>query len=369
MTIRPCPACGNYLAMPVTKVSLVTPDGHPLQGGYHVVSCVTCGTGFADCEPPTDWYDSFYGESAKYASEEPTAWQGQRAVLTVDRIIERCHLEQGARVVDIGSGNGLIVDELRDRGFDAVGIDPSGANGALVGSLAKMPEDVGTYDAVLLIGVLEHVWDVAGAMSTVNSLLNQDGSVYVEVPDAAAYVTSYLGPFEDFNTEHVNHFAAESLRVLGDKMMFDTFTESMAIPFAPGLTAQCLVNVWERRSRPDLWRTLRDYADQSNVDMVCINVTLDRELGDATSFNLWGAGECAYRFLSLPTLKDRTCELIVDSDQARRAGRLLGMEIMSPVALLANSAPIVLASTTRSAGIVAAAKELGVSERIVTVAA
>ena len=37
-------------------------------------------------------------------------------------------------------------------------------------------------------------------------LLKTNGVLYIEVPDATAYVEFLYSPFQDFNTEHINHF-------------------------------------------------------------------------------------------------------------------------------------------------------------------
>ena len=371
MTKRSCPACGGWTTTLITHVDLVTPDGHPLQGGYPVASCDQCGTGFADVVPPVDWYDDFYQDGAKYATEEPSEWMCQRSAQTTQRVIDRLELTGNERILDVGSGNGMLVRELRTYGYDAIGLDPSGANGALIGSLSKMPEDCGKYDAIILAGVLEHVWDVDLAMKTIASLLAQDGQVYVEVPDAAAYPTSYLGPFEDYNTEHVNHFASHSLRILGQRFgFFSCLSRSEQIPFAEGIDAQYLTHGWRSsvKFNKDLRSSLVAYTNRSVDDLTTINGGLERALGDSPSFNLWGAGECAYRFLALPALRKRKCEHIVDSDEQRRGVILHDCYVYSPDALLDNDSPIVVASLTRSGGILSAAEELGVATRIVEAA-
>jgi len=70
--LRACPACGHGPAEHVHTLALRTPDGHPLQGGYDVVSCARCGTGYADAAVDQAVYDRYYAERAKYAADAAT---------------------------------------------------------------------------------------------------------------------------------------------------------------------------------------------------------------------------------------------------------------------------------------------------------
>ena len=52
------------------------------------------------------------------------------------------------------------------------------------------------------------------------------GVVYLDLPDASRYVDPYIAPFEDFSTEHVNHFSPSTLEVLASRCGFTPmFTE------------------------------------------------------------------------------------------------------------------------------------------------
>jgi SAM-dependent methyltransferase len=71
----------------------------------------------------------------------------------------------GGRILDAGCGSGAWLAALRRGGWDAVGVElaPSqveraralGLN-AIVGDLLNLPSDLGTFDGVILCGVLHH---------------------------------------------------------------------------------------------------------------------------------------------------------------------------------------------------------------------
>lgn len=101
-------------------------------------------------------------------------------------------------ILDIGCANGGLLEALSDRGFtNLTGIDPSptcirhikqrGFNG-YVSEISKLNNDtIGSYNFIILSHVLEHIFDVNGAISIVNSLINYEGLIYIEVPNASSY--------------------------------------------------------------------------------------------------------------------------------------------------------------------------------------
>ena len=78
---------------------------------------------------------------------------------------------------------------------------------AMVGSLSKIPENIGKFDLIILSHVLEHVQDLNQAIFEVSNLVSENGSVFVELPDATRYADHVVAPFQEFNTEHINHFS------------------------------------------------------------------------------------------------------------------------------------------------------------------
>lgn len=72
------------------------------------------------------------------------------------------YLESGDKVLDIGTGNGVIADTLLQNGYQVTPLDV--ANSSLVDSVApeiydgrRIPYPDGAYDVALLITVLHHI--------------------------------------------------------------------------------------------------------------------------------------------------------------------------------------------------------------------
>ena len=64
------------------------------------------------------------------------------------RLLDEVLLRPGARVVDLGAGDGESVRLLRSRGFDAVGVDKHAAPDVEAGDLLRTRFEDGAFDAV-----------------------------------------------------------------------------------------------------------------------------------------------------------------------------------------------------------------------------
>ncbi|MFZ4682195.1 MAG: class I SAM-dependent methyltransferase, partial [Terrimicrobiaceae bacterium] len=226
-TLRRCPVCDGAKAAVLDTQRFVLPENHPLGTGYDVVCCSGCGFAYADTAASQADYDRFYASHSKYQDARTstgsglTAWDAERLRETAGQI---AHFEgnRAARIVDIGCANGGLLNELRARDFSNLcGLDPSEACArqtrllpgveAWAGGLSTIPPEAGRFDGIILSHVLEHVRDLQSALAQVRRVLQPGGWVYTETPDAMRYGEFVPSPFQDFNTEHINHFSTTSM--------------------------------------------------------------------------------------------------------------------------------------------------------------
>jgi 2-polyprenyl-3-methyl-5-hydroxy-6-metoxy-1,4-benzoquinol methylase len=394
---RACPACGGHAAQHVHRVKLRTPDGHPLQGGYDVVSCTRCGAGYADVAVGQEVYDRYYAERAKYAADAATLantgdaaradppWVTARFDATAARIARL--VPPGGRVLDVGCATGSLLAALRRRGVrDVRGLDPSPGSAAVaaclhgvpvdVGALHRPPAGLGTFDCVCLTGVLEHVWDVDGAMVAITSLLAPGGVVYVEVPDASRYLDPFIAPFEDFHTEHVNHFSVATLATLGRRFGFGTaWTGAADNELVPGATAAVAAVCWRQpaagvapRLRRDeaLVASLRAFTARSADAWRRMDDRLRRDLGPSPTYVLWGMGELSMKLLADTVLAERPPAALVDGNPARHGLCFDGVPVGAPGDVRGGTDPIVLGSLLRAASIRATIEGRGLTNPVIT---
>lgn len=88
-------------------------------------------------------------------------------------------LPAGARILDLGCGDGGLVDRLSGLGFDTVGVDPAApARPRLVQERIEQSAGLGAFDAVTAVMSLHHgeLDAVVGALAT---LLRPGGSLFI----------------------------------------------------------------------------------------------------------------------------------------------------------------------------------------------
>ena len=135
----------------------------------------------------------------------------------------------GARVLDIGAGMGDFVAYLCERGFDAEGIEPArepsaaaresglAVHTADLASWSADPGKLGSYAAVTMINVLEHVPDPVTVVEQARSLLAADGVLMVRVPNDFTEIQEAARAALDkdawwvFSPDHINYFSVTSL--------------------------------------------------------------------------------------------------------------------------------------------------------------
>lgn len=387
---RPCPVCANAQGSVLHEQRFVLPEGHPLGDSYEVVTCSSCGAAFADTAVPQEEYDAYYARFSKYDDAELSTGGGgspsDAARLAATAAVIADGRERSARILDIGSAGGGLLHALRDLGFsELVGVDPSAACVAYgrdtfglemhQGTLASLPA-IGDFDLIILSHVLEHVEDVGEAVATLRSLLREGGELYIEVPDAMRYREFLVAPFQDFNTEHINHFSARSLENLAAasglvmRSGAQTTIESTAdVPYPAvwqiwGSPADEAPEIaFDTELRPELERYVGASKQMMDAFAERIVSAVDRPVA------VWGAGQLTNKLLAETALGDAQIVAFVDGNAVFHGTRLKGVPIAGPEAIGSPDIPIVIASTIHQAAITRRIREdLNLGNPLITLA-
>ncbi len=391
---RACPQCAGTAVDTIHEGRFVLPEGHPLHPVVNVVACEECGFCFNDTPSTREDYDRYYREISKYADPRLSSGAGASPEDT-SRLADTAAAIQafagstGVSILDIGCGAGGLLDSLAGMGFTSLtGMDPAPACAAevarrghrgIVGTLDDHPlaGDM-PFDGVVLSHVLEHVRDVAAALSNVRQLLAPAGWLYVEVPDGARYGECLIAPYQDFNLEHINHFSATTLRnalATHGWHVAEEGAKTLALANGRGYPA---VYAFARPADPAAVApdsTARDalvtYVKRSADSMRRIEAMLE-SLVLAGPIAVWGVGQFTMRLLGETALGQATLLAFVDSNPIHQGRTLAGRPILAPADLgrfIANDTPIVIGSLVNLESIEASIRDLGLANPLMRLSA
>ena len=119
-------------------------------------------------------------------------WWQARAALTLE-LLRDLGIRPPARVLDAGCGWGVTLEALERQGYQAVGLDVSrralerldrpGRTLIEADLTQSPPDDVGPFDAVLALDVLEHLDDDRAAVAHLGRLVRpKGGALVISVP-------------------------------------------------------------------------------------------------------------------------------------------------------------------------------------------
>ena len=228
---RRCALCGanaQMLVYPATASGTVTPDEFSCTSGaltHHddIVQCVACGMVSSiptlDPEGIRDTYAEVVDEA--YLGEE----QGRRELF--DWVLGSMggYAVRGRRLLEVGSNIGLFLDVAGGRGWEAVGYEPSrwaveqgrrrfGAD-LREGTLEQLDEPAESFDAVVMLDVLEHLVDPLDSLRRLRGLVAEDGLLTVSTVNLSSiHARLRKGRWPWFIRPHLHYFSPETLHAM-----------------------------------------------------------------------------------------------------------------------------------------------------------
>ncbi len=391
---RACGACGASGNTVCHHQRFVVPDGYPLPNEYDVAVCRRCGFVYADPAATQSDYDRFYCEWSKYDDSATATGSGlspfdAARLATTASDIARALPSRAASILDAGCATGGLLTALRDQGFTAVaGLDPSPRCAAAcrdrgfeayVGSISSAPAHMPKFDCVVFSHVLEHVYDIPAFFTAARRLLAPGGYVYLETPDATRYDDYLYAPFQEFNTEHINHFSARALENTARRFGFQaTIVQQKVIQTAGDTLYPAVFGLFHDNGGTVDERVVCDqelpskiaaYIRHSAERMERINHHLAGQLATTRRVILWGAGQFAMKLLALPCLAQAEVCALVDNNPILRGKTIAGAPIIGPRELGAQEIagtrqPIIIATLLHADEIRAQIRRLGLSNPV-----
>jgi SAM-dependent methyltransferase len=260
--VRDYPVAKTLLNLtPVQCCICETDDAEPLGVGedfeyrtspdtFLAMRCRSCGLVYLSPRPALSDLDHIYPEN--YHAFQFTA-EHYSFVYQVRRRLEACralswcrYLDNDARIIDVGCGDGFHLGLLREFGrptWQLEGVDNSSRavamatrSGLLVrqGSVESLDLPEASYDMALLVQTIEHVGDPPGVLAAVRRLLKPGGKVVIVTDntdslDFKLFKGRYWGGYHF--PRHWNLFNSRTLGALARKV--DLEVESLTTAVSP----------------------------------------------------------------------------------------------------------------------------------------
>ena len=368
MKNRVCPICdGARVRHLYTQRFFPMSDGSLLDG-FDVVVCDACGLAYSDDIPPQSVFDAYYRDMSKYEFEGSGGQESAhdfKRFHSIAELISRHVPNRNTAILDIGCATGGLLSVLKGMGYTNLrGLDPSPRCAAAakrlygievmdctISDLLGRPE---RFDLLILVGVLEHIRDLHGAMASMTGLIAPGGAVFGEVPDATEFHRWPDAPFQEFSTEHINHFSPVSLanlfarRGLAEVVREQHprwYTASTVMPSAVGIyrksgDSQSLPIRRDDQSEP----ALREYIRQSLEVERRIESRIEQISQGGQPILVWGVGTHTQRLMARGSLGNASIVAFVDSNPRYQGKTLNGVPILSPGDLRNRPEPIVISS-------------------------
>jgi SAM-dependent methyltransferase len=220
--------------------------------GYDVIECEGCGFRHVVPIPDPAQLKKIY-EEEYYSTEKPDYFKnyeedGDWWNLSYDDRFDFFEANLSAdrrRILDIGSGPGIFLRRGKERGWQAVGIEPSRQAAEYSRTLGLEicnelltadTQGLGQFDVIHMSAVLEHIPDPISMLEIAHRLLLPEGVLCVVVPNdynpfqialrsACDYKPWWLAP-----PHHINYFEPSSLKRTMQRAGFTVTALSTTFP-------------------------------------------------------------------------------------------------------------------------------------------
>ncbi|MFO7783065.1 MAG: class I SAM-dependent methyltransferase [Desulfatiglandales bacterium] len=220
----PCNLCGSRS---IEIISLKDRKGDFLQ----TVICKYCGLIWSDPRPDESKIRYFYSKLYRKEYKGRTRPKKKHIYRDAKEAMRRYLffkdiLGTNDSVLDIGAGNGVFVYFLRQLDINAKGVEPDENHTKYAKTVLNVPvstlfsKDISkneSFNIVTLHHVLEHMTDPAGELKHIWSIIDENGYLVVEVPNAEDIKQD---PNNRYHKAHNYTFNPDTLIALGRKAGF-----------------------------------------------------------------------------------------------------------------------------------------------------
>lgn len=367
-TWRPCPVC-DAITPEVLYEQRFGEESPSLIKGYNVSVCAQCGCGYANDIPIQEQFDEYYRDMSKYEYAHQGGKSSPYDVRRFNQLADEIEIlcpDKSANILDIGCATGQFLAVLKARGFNNIqGAEPSPRCADIARELygiEVLTAPLGSpelktrykehYSLISLIAVVEHLREAKATLSSLLPLLERDGLLLIEVPNAGRFADFENAPFQQFSTEHINFFTQNSLDNLMAKLGMERVWSQEIVheisykTFDPGIIAayQRIPHGIGIHFDTQTQCVLNNYIHQSSRAEAQTMSRLEPLIESQAPLIIWGVGTNILHLLNKTRLAEANIVTFVDSNPKYQCRSLLGRPIVAPESLENIEGNIVIGS-------------------------
>lgn len=364
MCSRKCPVCGidkksiiKYNCQSTLKSNISRQIGYPET--YNIACCDKCGFVYLDMNLTDESIDRYYSEYNMYDDSSSVKTEVyDNAVKMYLEIIE-AFIDKKCSIVDVGCGSGKLIRTMHKQGYlNVSGIDPSEYSinamreqgvSCQLGSAYNCSSIAEPVDAVLLVGVLEHLLRPRDAVCEIKNILKPNGLFFVAVPNLETFAQEKFPEANCINHEHINFFDKYSLDNLLRSEGFVRISDDEYCykKMSPELDT-CLMGIYQLGEEiktvgctENSCRFMKEYVafcdDIENRERAIIEEVLKED-----TIIVWGCGNYASSLLKrYPKLLDKV-EFFVDNSRMKQMTGFEGKAVYDKAEILKNPQKLIL---------------------------
>jgi len=230
-----CPVCENQQLHKFGKITDVSVS----KENFELWQCDNCQLRFTQ-DVPDELSINRYYQSPDYISHTNT---NKGAVNKIYHLVRQFTLNQKSKLIakqtklktgkilDVGCGTGAFLNNIQQKGWDVTGLEPD-VNAREVAQqlydlqiqdiafITELPKD--SFDAITLWHVLEHVHKLHEFIQQLRTLLKDNGTLFIAVPNYQSLDSKIYGShWAAYDVpRHLYHFSPKAMQVLLQKNGF-----------------------------------------------------------------------------------------------------------------------------------------------------
>lgn len=348
MKKRRCPLCNS------SSAQVLYIQEYSVELNHAIACCKKCGFIYVNNTRSQKFYNKYYAEMSKYEDTRDSELHEESSKIIMQ------FANKSDQVIDIGCSTGHLLYLLNRNNYkNLLGVDPAPKckeiaqkkyNIKLVTASIDSFKSTKKFDFIVLATVLEHLEELQKSMKKITSLLNDEGKVFISVPNAGNFYQKFEEPFGEFSTEHINFFSTLHLHeIMKEYSSLYIRADHVAI-----------FSVWQKIK--NLKTSMNSYIKTSKENLDKIKKVIKSA---PKKIVVWGAGSLTQRLLQSSDLKHKVVKF-VDKNANLIGKEINNIKIISPDDLSQYNEPILISSFKFKEEITQEIKKRKLKNRVIT---